>query len=205
MSLNLDSPVVLNATSGGNICYWRNSDVGTLVVRRFDSDSDCEGDYEETTHTIKAWLYLTGTLGSNPYFRFKLSTVDDAHDVFFHYDSDVYPDCDEIKEYDNDRYCGYGSTKGLTYDGRARLTPGDIFNDNIRCPGGGAIWTDTNLKWYVDNNKRIEVADDISPFQKVCYRVEVDTSGHASDRAVTVSKYFDDCPDCCDEIGGTTP
>ena len=79
----------------------------------------------------------------------------------------------------------------LFYSGGSCLaTPGDIFGSS-RCPGGAAIFTDTNLSANVGGV--VELNDG------VCYQVSEDTEDNVSDGGVTVVQSCNNCPNCCDD------
>ena len=76
-----------------------------------------------------------------------------------------------------------------TSGGTIEIWPGDIYGGG-RCPGGSAIYTDTDLSAYV--GKAVTITADSPP---VCYFVSQE--GDHSDGGVTVATSFDTCALCC--------
>jgi len=87
-----------------------------------------------------------------------------------------------VCEYPDDLYSATGGT--------VTLYAGDTGTANPRCPGGGPIYTDTDLAAYVG---------DVVEVESVCYAVSINTGPEPSDGGVTVTQSCANCPDCCDD------
>lgn len=66
---------------------------------------------------------------------------------------------------------------------------------NVRCPGGGALYTDTDLSAYVGRVISVNMGG-----QEVCFTVTAYTGAHDSDGAIIVEDDYDNCEDCCADV-----
>jgi len=178
---------VLLEQDGANACLWVGS--VDLTVDQY-STSACTGD-PIGTYVVTCPVKLTRT--STTHYTLYITDNDDGINAFIgSLDVAEETDCTDSLTFPDSQTTCYPPFQVGFYGGSGTVYAGDRITAAVRCPGGAAIYTDTDLAAYV--GKSITIAEDATP---ICYAVTANTDPEVSDGAVTVVDSYDTCALCC--------
>lgn len=172
--------------NGGDNCQWDYTDTDKDAVRNiFFYNGSCSGspDYQENYTEYRYILTRTTAFEWRLYIR-PFDPITPEQLELFYGESSVDYDCTNTSSISNNQTSSDPCDED-GYGGTVQIIPGD----NDTCPGGAAIYTDTDLSAHV--GKIIKVTAD-----GVCYAVTQD--GDHSDGAIGAHTEYDDCDTCCD-------
>jgi len=176
---------IKNIHDGSDYCLWDIDSASCTNVFPYKtySDAACEHETASLFATI-ANCYLQRTHGA-----WDLEVVAASGNIrpfHGHIDTSSTGGCDGVLTFNNTVDCNWSA--GVNWiQGQAILIPGSGIG---RCPGGSAIYTNTDLSAYVNPSKAVLIAG-------VCYLVSVNTDAHLPDGDVTVTASYNTCPLCC--------
>lgn len=153
-------------------CIWDNGTFGTFSWEHWHNET-CTGEPVDSGESDFAVMV------------FRLGTPDRWYCTIVSWLEELFAGGTEVT-------AGSCALRGLVLNndlgsGTVTLYAGDTEGGG-RCPGGSAIYTDTDLSANV--GKVVEIGG-------VCYAVYDNSDPYASDGAVTVTQSCDDCSDCC--------
>jgi len=177
-----DSYVLEWAGQWDNECWWIAPEKPGPIVTRYGDETDCTGD-STSSETVDIAVRRKDADVSEVW-----ASSNDPEAALF---EGSYTDaCDEVGHatniYDECTINAFG------IGGTATIVPGDVEDQNSRCPGGDPIYTDTDLSSCV--GKVVELDDG------VCYTVEANEDEDVSQGDVTVVDAFANCSDACDDV-----